>query len=86
MIDKDRVRKLNEWPRWPYLPLKRATNQGGPELAVIYAEFDGEFPNEKFFFNSDPDINIFTLHPIDGLGWKDRKTLDELEAEGWVVD
>lgn len=80
LSDLELMRKPNEWPQWPVLPVKRyPEGQTWPEVGIM-VEGSGEVANPKVWLT-----NMFTgIKPETKA--EDYKNLDEVIAAGWVVD
>ena len=67
------MKSLDRWPHWPLLPLKQEETK---RFGVLM-----EIGENTFFFAPDKnifkEINPVDFHPAD---------LDQLIAEGWVVN
>jgi hypothetical protein len=66
----------NRWPQWPVLPVKQF-GSGFPECGVM-VESDGIQP--KVYLT-----NLFALD-LANAEVKEYEDIDELLADGWVVD
>jgi hypothetical protein len=89
MTEAEKIRNLKGWPRWPWLPLKRARNHE-LELGVMYAD-DIDGPVRVF------DINLFETSMRAAVAltngaecpWSIHQTyenVDAMVADGWMGD
>lgn len=85
--DLDMMRNPDSWPCWPFLPLKRWVNQrlshGFLAVAVTDPRQSTE-PDAKVFNSSIYMVRPDT--PLSTLDCHDYGTLEQVRADGWVVD
>ncbi len=78
--ERHRSMMLNpeRWPAWPYLPLKRRTKAGIRTAVLVAAPRDGR--TVAFVVG-----NIFMVDQVtlDGV---EKRTVESVLADGWVVD
>lgn len=82
--DHDMMHNPSNWPRWPHLPIKNNRDREPgefPRLGVLvdFASFD-EMPDPHFVEGS-----IYQITP-DEIKAAPAADLDQLLADGWVVD
>lgn len=75
------------WPLWPFLPVKKPKDHGWPDLGCVISNGInvGVLP---VIFNFSVD-NIPTIHNKEELRkyiLAEYTTVDEMVADGWVVD
>ena len=79
--DIQMIKRPDEWPQWPFLPIKKYADGGGwPKMAIIQA--------------SDPctiiEANLFNLPKAEGdfkaLPRKTYQSVEDVVTDGWVVD
>jgi hypothetical protein len=76
--DREFIFSPDDWPKWPFLPLiKRGPD---PACAVIW----GDPKDGKVYFV--PDVYIFRVNLEDLKTKGVLRSVDDILAEGWVID
>lgn len=81
--DQAMMEHPDQWPCWPWLPIKRRKPHGPPDCAVLYA---GSSDPEKVVFAQVGMYNMPEGKPITEWPGFRVVTPADLLAEGWVVD
>lgn len=84
--DRDRrmMENPDDWPRWPYLPLKRPSKDGGwPDFAVLYEHCDARIT--RIALHLMEGAQLFTVSPEDHSSAQEV-TVDDVMRAGWLVD
>ena len=81
LTDKEFIQKPDDWPYWPFLPVKRPKDAGFPEIGVILA-IGGKL-STVYLVN----INADSLEErIKISERKEYPNVDAMLADGWIVD
>lgn len=68
------------WPQWPYLPMVRSSEQGGPpETAVLRRRLDQKGPYIL-------EMRLLFIPPSDDVKTETYETLEALLEADWYVD
>jgi hypothetical protein len=75
-ITLDMLQSPQEWPKWPWLPIKRYQKENTwPECGLVYA--DGAFKVYRYHYGSTVvEVANFTEYP----------SPQAIVADGWIVD
>lgn len=77
--DREMILSPNDWPKWPVLPMKRRADRN-PSCGIIVGDpFDG-----KIWFV--PGANAFRIDDEFIKQHAIKITIDDLLAQGWVID
>ncbi len=87
MTDKEMILDEDRWPQWPFLPMKKYTDSW-PDCQVIHAASKTTLIKVNLY-NLPPtilDCFMFNLEELNQLPKQTYSSIDEMLADGWIVD
>lgn len=75
-----------QWPRWPFLPLKRSPQYRGEDLGFLYADNARDEDGVYVYLANLFGMADMTPEQRSAIKRLDYPTVDAMLADGWMVD
>lgn len=90
MTDLEMMKRPSEWPKWPFLPVKRSREEGVPEVGMLvdsqsYSLVDSQSYSTAVFLMDRYKLPV-TKEWLKFATKIEYESYEAIIADGWVVN